>query len=212
MLYLLFLSLGIFAKQLDLSAQFNELDSWKYLTKFAVGVGNANWELNITVADPDTSSTEKIKLSLIIYLDDQLEEIASIDDCPRKIASAKKVQNFTVPLAGESTNIKGTFTQKTRPHVWYYALADCKGTSKGHKLLVNIHLTGTDDSEFSIEEEGFIYLYPAVAIIFLISLSQNLLRMIQKFRKEDKFEPVSLFLNLAIFCDFAGIICKIIHL
>ncbi|CAG9314587.1 unnamed protein product [Blepharisma stoltei] len=212
MIFLLLLNI-VAAKLVSNTIYFSEEHPWKYLTKFAVDTGITHWQLKAKFAKPENKeSADKVAAVFSIYIDDQLEEILSLQDCKMKAELGRRRQRIFIPRNGDWAEISGSFPQRKTPHIWYFSLSDCEGATYGEKLKVELHITDDSGSEFSLEDYGLIYLYPVVLLAFLLVLSKNLMRLIENFKATDDIQPAVLILNISIGCEFIGIISEIIHL
>ena len=196
---------------LTLSPELN----WKYVSKFAVDIGKGSWEMKAKLAKPlDANSSDRLKLVTSVYLDDFWEDALYADSCISKTAASKREKYLKVPLNGEwSSEISGILSQRLRPHVWYFSVSDCdQELTEKIRLKVEMHFLNADESEFSLEDKGMVYLFPVMMVAYLAALSGNLLKLIKKFQKTEDLEPNLLMLNLAVGCQFCGICCEILHL
>lgn len=187
---------------------------WKYLSKFALDVGKGNWEIKAKLLKPIDESQNYIRLDLLVYLDSNWEDTLYAESCGEKMKLARREKSIRIPKNGDwSTEMSGTLSQRSMPHYWYFAIADCNEVFESkQRIKVELTITNSDGSQFSLEERGLIYYYAAVLVIFLVTLWGNLTRLIRKFKKTEDLETSLVILNLAVGCNFLSIVLEVIHL
>lgn len=186
---------------------------WKYVSKFASNIGKGAWEMKAKLMKPsDHESNNFIEFQSTVYIDNKWEDTLSQDSCKDKEAVSKRQKILRVPRNGEfSDTVDGTMTQNSRTHFWYFAISACDIKDR-QKLRVEMKFLNSDGSEFSAEEHGLQYVYPVILLVFLIALSGNMFRLIKKFQKTDDLESNLLVLNIAIGCQFLGILFEVLHI
>jgi len=214
-MYLLFLVTCVAGKFISTSLTLTPDMPWKYVSKFAVDIGKGEWEMRAKLLKPvDETNTDTIDYTVNVYLDDKWEDALSADSCSAKEQATKRSRSIRIPYNGEwSRYVSGTVSQRVKAHFWFFAISDCSKTiSEKHRIRVELRLTNVGDSEFSLEEKGMVYLFPLIMLVYLVALSGNLVRLINKFKKTEDIEPSLLMLNLAIGFQFLGIVSEVLHL
>lgn len=212
-IFVLLLSSAL-AKLISTTITMSPDSSWKYITKFAVDVGRGDWEMKAKFLKPiNDTYPASINLMATVYLDENWEDVLNTDNCKQKIDIAKRDKQLTLPTNAEwSNDISGSVSQKHRPHVWYFAVSDCENIIKEKiRVKIEMHMTNSDGSEFSVEEKGLDYFYPVLLVVYLLTLSGNMIRLIRTFKMTDEMETNLLIFNISIGCQFSGILCQIIH-
>lgn len=210
----LLLALTCYAKSVSNTVTLGPENQWKYVTKFAVDVGKGNWTMRAKFLKGFGDGNDSVKVTMLIYLDDNWDDTLYIDSCTEKADLAKRDRALRLPTNGEwSAEISGTLSQKVVPHVWYFVLADCKGELETkQRIKLELTLTNSDGSHFSLEERGLTYLYVIVFGVFLATLWSNLVKLIRKFKKTENLETNLVLLNVSIGCNFISIVFEIIHI
>lgn len=187
--------------------------SWKYLTKFAMDVGQGDWSMKVRFNKAINDEGEDIKLKASIYLDDNWQDVMNQETCQSKVAEAKRVKNVFVPQNGEWSNeISGTLSQKARPHVWYFAISDCdKKLDSKTRLKVEMTITNIGGSMFSLEEQGLEYLYPFLLAFFTVFLFSSTRKFLQRYHHTEEIEGPQLILSLATSAAFVSLALECIH-
>lgn len=210
-IFLLFASIS--AKYISTVLSLTPEDPWKYVSKFASNIGTGSWEMKAQfVKAIDTSRQDTSEFQGIIYIDKKWEDALSQKSCKAKEEISKRSLSLSLPLNGEWSNpIRGSMTQNTRTHFWYFAISQCELTER-QKIRIEMKMINSDDSEFSAEEHGMQYAYPVILLVYLLALSGNILRLVKKFQQTEDLEMNLLVLNVAIGCQYTGILCEVIHI
>lgn len=205
---------SVFAKQVSQIVTLAPDADWKFLTKFAMDIGKGDWGMKVRFNKSVNATDDEVKLKASIYIDDNWEDVLSQETCQSKISEAKRVKNVFVPANGEwSTEISGTLSQKSRPHVWYFALSDCdRKLDSKTRLRVELTLTNTDGSQFSLEEQGLEYLYPLLLVFFTVFLFSSTRKVMEQYRRTEEIEGPQLILSLAISAAFSSLALQWLHI
>jgi hypothetical protein len=213
---LLLLSLASFAcaKNVSSTITLGPENQWKYITKFALDIGKGKWEMKAKLLKSVDESSDTLNLDVLVYLDDNWEDTIYMDKCEDKNSLARREKTLRIPKNGEwSPDLSGTLSQRSKPHFWYFAVADCKGAFESkQRIKIELTITNSDGSQFSLEERGLINFYILVLVVFLVTLWGNLTRLIRKFKKTEDLETSLVILNLAVGCNFSSIVLEVIHL
>ena len=202
-----------FSKQLSTVISLTQKEPWKYVTKFAMGIGKGTWEIRAQLVSPiEAESSEYLSFIASVYIDTNWPDVFTLDTCLEKEEISNSKHILLIPVNGKwSSAYSGTAIQKTRPRFWYFSLSNSQLT-KTHRVRVEIWLKNADSSEFSTEDNGLQYIYPCILLIYFFILFKTLVSLLDKFEKTITIEPSSLILNLAIFSQFGGILFEVIHL
>ncbi|CAG9326709.1 unnamed protein product [Blepharisma stoltei] len=215
MLIILLFVTASFAKYISNVVTLGAGQQWKYISKFAVDVGAGEWELKAKFNKP-INETYKDDISLVasVYIDDNWDEVMDTNDCKTKVDLSRRERFLFLNPNGEwSEQLNGKLSQKLRPHIWYFAISDCEGKlSDKTRIKVEMHFVNEGHSEFSTEDNGLVYLYPILLVLYLIALSGNIFRLIKMFQKTNDIETNVIFFNSSIGCQFGGIFFQCIHL
>jgi hypothetical protein len=187
---------------------------WRFLTKFAMDIGKGEWAIKVRFNKPLNETDDELRLKASIYLDDNWADVLSQESCQSKVAEAKRVKNLDVPYNGEwSKEITGTLSQKAQAHVWYFALSDCEHRLESKtRLKVEITLTNTEGSQFSLEEQGLEYLYPLLLAFFTAFLFGSTRKAFARYQQTDEFEGTQLALGIAISAAFLSLLLQCVHI
>jgi len=207
------LPLLAYCKFISSSVTLSETDPWRYLTKFAADIGSGSYSLRARFLKPQ-DSTDSLALSAAVYLDSTWEDAMSQTTCGSKVRHSKVEKTLNLPSSGEWSNeVSGTLTQRVRPYFWYFALAECNGKiHESVRIKFEITLINSDGSHFSLEDKGLEYAYLLAFLIFLITLSSNVVRLVRRYQKSDSLEGPLLMVNWAVLSQLASILFELCHL
>lgn len=213
-LFVLICVVATTAKQVTTSIALSPEANWKYVSKFAMDIGKGDWTIRVRYNKPLNETDEEVKLKASIYLDDNWNDVLSQDVCKSKLAEAKRVKNLSVPVNGEwSKEITGTLSQKARPHVWFFAVSDCDGALYGKaRFRVEITVTNSDGSQFSLEEQGLEYMYTLLLVFFAVFLFNSTRRVLKRYRSTEEIEGPQLGLSIAVIAAFISLLMECLHL
>mmetsp|Transcript_9900 Transcript_9900/g.22170 ORF Transcript_9900/g.22170 Transcript_9900/m.22170 type:complete len:452 (+) Transcript_9900:48-1403(+) len=136
---------------------------WKYMSKFGFNIGKGSYGVRVALhtprpkkksKDPPTEvKGENTSIELEVYLDEDWDHAEQKEPCnATNLTRHKRV--LTVDSSGEwSPWVNGSLKQTVRPHIWYFALSDCKFTLQNytHRLKYEFHAIQESGSEFSVE-------------------------------------------------------------
>ena len=188
-------------------------EQWKYVSKFAASVGKGSWEMKAQyVKAPNKDSNDSMDFQGTVYIDKKWEDALSQQTCRAKDGITKRSLPLRVPLNGDwSDTITGSLTQSSRTHFWYFAISNCDLKDR-QKLRIEMRILNSDGSEFSAEENGMQYVFPIIMFIYFGALSGNIVRLVRRFQRTDDLETNLLVLNIAIGCQYLGIVCEVLHI
>jgi len=191
-------------------------DPWVYLTKFGMDIGMGPYEMRarLTKGKKDYSANKHYSLQFLLYLDEDWTEDFAYLSCEEKVRRAKRIKPLELPTDGSWTGkIEGVLHQTVRPHVWYFAVADCQNKLKiNSKLRVEMTIKNEGDSHLPVELKGLKNIYLVLGVAFLIALGANIWKVIQYFRSESLAQTNMLWVNFAVLFQFLSIVCYFFHL
>jgi Rhodopsin-like GPCR transmembrane domain len=194
--------------------------SWTYMAKFAVATGEGRFVTKVQLTKKvDAESAEKhIKLKGAIYIDDDWDNVQSIDDCNEKLKFAKSVFDVFVPKDGSwSQESPVSVSQKARTRVWFLTLTDCdheltRFYSAANRIKWEVTALNSDGSHFSEEENGVLtYIIITMGIILSFFMA-NTVKFYRFWKTEDTFDYASLILICILACEFFALLCETLHL
>eukprot|EP00451_Oxyrrhis_marina_P040690 CAMPEP_0204394586 /NCGR_PEP_ID=MMETSP0469-20131031/62911_1 /ASSEMBLY_ACC=CAM_ASM_000384 /TAXON_ID=2969 /ORGANISM="Oxyrrhis marina" /LENGTH=424 /DNA_ID=CAMNT_0051388695 /DNA_START=15 /DNA_END=1289 /DNA_ORIENTATION=- len=135
---------------------------WKYVSKFGYAVGRGTYSIRLKAIRPQVERERKVELD--VYLDEKWEDVETIKKNCEKSAMRNVKHEVSLPTKGEwSEWINGTLRQTMRPHVWYFAVADC-GESKllsATRIRYEFMAWQEDGTEFSVEQDTVLLMHLA---------------------------------------------------
>ncbi|CAK9046319.1 unnamed protein product [Durusdinium trenchii] len=131
---------------------------WGYTSKFGYSTGTGNYSLRLRVSDEAKLAgngrfNQNVTLFLETYLDEDWNEVMSIEDpCQRKKKSRSSM-SVSVPLDGRwSETLRRTVRNNVRSHIWYFAVLDCaKKTENSRKFEYEMTHLNEGGSHFTVE-------------------------------------------------------------
>ena len=209
-----FLPVLAYCKVLTSTVTLSESDPWRYITKFAVGIGTGSYSVRAKFLKPQEHFDSTLSLSLAVYLDTAWEDAMSQVTCGSKVRHSKIDKMLSLPSNGEwSDEVSGTLTQRVRPYFWYFALAECNGRIHDSvRIRYEVTLMNADGSHFSLEDQGLEYAYLVAFLVFAVTLSSNVVRLIRRYQKSDSLEGPLLMVNWAVCSQMTSIIFQFGHL
>ena len=202
------------AKYVSLSLIMSEVSQWKYLTKFAMDQGVGHFSIRIRFSRALDHSNATRTLALPVVQDTRWDEVLSQETCTAKRRLARFEEMVRIPTSGEwSEYVNGTLKQSARPYYWFFSLADCdRVLHDSHRLKVELTMLNTDESHFSMEEQGLGYVYLLFFLAFAACFSSALLSLWQRFQKTEGLEPASVLQGLAVGVEISGMLFEALHL
>lgn len=188
---------------------------WRYVSKFGFGLGVGTSEVRARLAGPSTSLLEDTALQLEIYLDEEWPDAESLPDvCARKDKARLSTTIDVRPDGSFGTVARNTFAQKVRPHIWFFAISDCRG-SLGvdiHRVVVELRLQQDGGSEFSYESRWALTTNVTALIVFGL-FCLTFAPKCGKFRRTNgALHPVITALTVAIMLQLSGHVSHTWHL
>jgi hypothetical protein len=212
---LLLCSTAVLAKQVTTNVSLFTDVEWRYLTKFAMDIGKGEWKIRARITKAvEALADEEVRLKATIYMDDNWPDVLNQDTCSSKVSEAKTAQDLDVPLNGDwSKEITGSLRQKSQPHVWYFAISDCDSNVMAKsRFKVEVSVTNTDGSEFSLEEKGLEYLYTCLLVFFAALLYSTCRRTLLRYRLTEEIDGPQLGLCIAVSAACVSLLLESLHL
>lgn len=151
-------------------------NKWKYVSKFAYGMGAGQYAVRVKLLRPKTLFAEA-NVVLEFYLDEDWQGAeAKKDECQRHTA-ARTIRNLVVDKEGKwGPWLNGTVRQSIRPHVWFVAVSECNNShgmpSSRHTLEFEFLARQENGSHFGVEMHWML----ESNLIFLIGFTLFLYR------------------------------------
>mmetsp|Transcript_8964 Transcript_8964/g.16147 ORF Transcript_8964/g.16147 Transcript_8964/m.16147 type:complete len:437 (+) Transcript_8964:48-1358(+) len=143
-----------------------EKNRWKYMSKFGFTIGKGNYSVRVAMYHKSSSKKKKqattttaapvgsnSTVELEVYLDEDWDDAEQAAPCNASSLTRHK-RTLTVDPSGEwSPWVTGSLKQSVRPHIWYFALSDCKYALQNytHRIRYEFHAVQEGGSEFSVE-------------------------------------------------------------
>ncbi|CAK0904900.1 unnamed protein product, partial [Prorocentrum cordatum] len=101
---------------------------WKYLSKFGYGIGTGEFQVRLQLVQPKTLVDDKTaRIQFNVYLDEDWPGVESMDEVCSRTTKAKQVREIELVSQGKwGAWVNGSLSQKIRPHIWFFAVSDCK--------------------------------------------------------------------------------------
>jgi len=142
-----------------------EAEQWQYLGKFGYAIGTGRYEIRLKLNGALEEDQELPRVDLDIFLDEDWPRVDYIEPCKRAAdVPARKSHSMIEPgQFGEWGHWQaGALYQNVRPHIWYFALSDCRDefagvfgsvqrSSSSISIDYEIRWRQFDDSELSLE-------------------------------------------------------------
>lgn len=213
MVLLIFLAKLAECKLFSSTVTLTPQESWAYLSKFAMSVGQGEYSIKVQLVGPiNKDSSDNLSIVSNIYIDTTWTDVPYLTDCKEKEHLSNREAILLVPRNGEWSNtIEGRLKQNVRTRFWYFALSTCD-TQEKFKVRVEIHFLNSNGEEFSAEDNGLQYVYPMILMVYFMFLFRNMLSIVWKFEKSDDIAVTLVIFNGAILTQFGAIFFKVIHL
>lgn len=159
----------------------NENENWKYLSKFSFGIGEGNFTFDVPEKIYVGNKYGNRKLNekkrnisrgtrFYLYLDEDWDKVKDSKSCKEKVSLAKwysnKFNDIVWPL-------EHTVSQSIRPHIWYFAIADCDEYEQPivpSSIDYVLGMKNTDKTHFSYEDRIPAMVMPYLATFSLLAL------------------------------------------
>mmetsp|Transcript_87469 Transcript_87469/g.245569 ORF Transcript_87469/g.245569 Transcript_87469/m.245569 type:complete len:470 (-) Transcript_87469:133-1542(-) len=199
----------------------DDADRWRYVTKFGYAIGEGSYSMRLRVNDEwkrlASLRRRAPMLSLDVFLDEDWARVEELPPCDRaQDGPARRTLHIDVSSeAGEyGMEQVGLLLQVVRPHIWYFAISDCRGELGNTTVDVDyeFHATQFDGSELSVEARYM----PIAEGIALLGLTVLLFRggaLCRDFRRSaGALHPVIWALGAAVLVQYASQVAHLIHL
>eukprot|EP00357_Protocruzia_adherens_P012514 CAMPEP_0115009516 /NCGR_PEP_ID=MMETSP0216-20121206/22674_1 /TAXON_ID=223996 /ORGANISM="Protocruzia adherens, Strain Boccale" /LENGTH=443 /DNA_ID=CAMNT_0002377369 /DNA_START=301 /DNA_END=1632 /DNA_ORIENTATION=+ len=207
-----------------------------FIDKFAYMVGTGTYKIRYKfdrAIDPtdlrdrnqnDGSGNKRKNLNVQIatFLDEHWEDVEAIGDYCKAVDEGlhKQNNNISVPMDGTwSEYFEESLNQYVRSHVWLFLAHDCEAASGGllragrlPKVKYEIFWTNSDGSQFSYEESSLVTVYFLLLLFFSILTTNNFYQLFLMYKKEETYDNVLIFLNVAVITEFIAILFDLIHM
>jgi len=189
---------------------------WKYVSKFAYGIGAGEYALRVKLTRPKTLFAEA-NLSLEFYLDeDWVLAEAKKDVCQRHTQARTKRQAGVDKSGAWGPWINGTVRQTVRPHVWFIAISECNSShgmpSSRHTLEFEFVARQENGSHFGVDMHWML----ESNLIFLIGFTFFLYRFrvaVSAFlQSAGSIHPTIWTLTAAMVIQYGAQCCHTLHL
>jgi len=166
---------------------------WGFMSKFGYAPGNGTYRLRVRVPSQTRRPDGNITLRFESYLDEDWNEVLSIEDPCLRTRKTRKTWNLNVPSNGQwSDPWNGQVRNTVRSHVWYFVLLHCGEKLKDHSVRFEYEIRHLNegDSHFTIEKQ---WTLPANVLSLLCFLAFSILfarRCISEMRGVGKLHPV----------------------
>ena len=202
------------AKFVSTSVMLSDLLHWKYITKFAMDKGTGEYSVRAKFTKAVNEFNETRVLTVPIVQDTRWEDVLNQETCDAKRRVARFEKEIELPTNGNwSVTVYGSLKQNVRPYFWFLSLADCKRSLlDSHRIRIEINITNTDGSHFSLEDQGLGYVYLFYFVAFTGLLSSSVVRLLNRFQKTDSIEPPLLILSIAVSSEISGLMFEALHL
>jgi len=183
----------------------NNKDDWVIITKFCFsnhGPGNLTWTAN---------SNNPSDIMLLFY-DDVPESWPTVYSERKKLSCSEKV----AMSKGNRTIEPGVvriqpFTDHSRPHYWYFVVANCYGN--GINFEYNFEFINSGNSwerQFSFDEQGLAPMYLFYFLVFLLGIGVHIYAVIT-YSREGTFHLVVKIFSACVIMEFFYIMFMFIH-
>jgi hypothetical protein len=148
---------------------------WRYFSKFGMGLGEGTYDLRVRLQEPWSIATDS-QIAFQVYLDEDWPSVETVSPCDRgKRDMARNTWHPTVKKTGAwSQWQRGSLLQRVRPHIWYFALSDCR-PSPGRNSTLNLefefHARQENGSEFSFEAQHMLLAQTLMLCLFTVFLA-----------------------------------------
>eukprot|EP00931_Biecheleriopsis_adriatica_P017058 TRINITY_DN12367_c0_g1_i4.p1 TRINITY_DN12367_c0_g1~~TRINITY_DN12367_c0_g1_i4.p1 ORF type:complete len:447 (-),score=94.25 TRINITY_DN12367_c0_g1_i4:169-1476(-) len=137
---------------------------WHFLGKFGYAIGTGRYDVRLRLRQELGEEDDLPRPDLEVFLDEDWPRADGLAACRRALeVPARRSHSRIVP--GEFGEWgrwhSGALFQKVRPHIWYFALSDCRDQYAGgiadasqrasYSIDYEIRWTQFDDSELSLE-------------------------------------------------------------
>ena len=165
---------------------------WLYFTKFGMERGTGSYEFRTRLVNllPDKIHVNNpIPLNLLVYLDVEWGLVKEAVTCYDKASHARARDYFSVPADGSwSGAVSSTLSQRLRDYLWYFVITDCDKNTEGfdNRLMLEVEITikNSDESHFSVEENGMIKVYLILIVCCLLFAALNFRNLYNNYIRE----------------------------
>lgn len=192
-------------------------DRWTYLANFGYAVGEGSYSLRVRLLDGETLSPRRwpAALNLDVFLDEDWPAVARMEPCERARAARRTLTLDLSEEGGQWGNAAyGFLYQVVRPHIWYFAVSDCRGDFGNQTITLDYDFRAVqfDGSELSLEAR----LMPAAEGFALLGLTVLLIVGFRRCgdlrRSAGALHPVIWALSAAVVVQYVSQAMHFVHL
>eukprot|EP00747_Dinoflagellata_sp_TGD_P090753 gnl/TRDRNA2_/TRDRNA2_164812_c0_seq1.p1 gnl/TRDRNA2_/TRDRNA2_164812_c0~~gnl/TRDRNA2_/TRDRNA2_164812_c0_seq1.p1 ORF type:complete len:425 (-),score=41.49 gnl/TRDRNA2_/TRDRNA2_164812_c0_seq1:30-1304(-) len=182
---------------------------WRFVSKFGYTTGTGRYSLRARLWKAN-STNKSVVLDVDAFLDEVWNEVRSASPCERQKLYSRATRKISIDPSGKwSTNVTGTVSQTVRPHIWFFALSDCRQelAGIGARIEWELRTTQFDGSEFSVEMRQML-LVNVVALLGLSAFVWQFARRCREFfSSAGSIHPVILALATAMAMQYLAQVC-----
>lgn len=205
------------SKEVNLGPTVNEIPNGDFIARFAVNQGS-NLHASVRVKLTD-SFNKSLNFPLFIYFIDDAdwESVIHGGDCSNGSQKAKYQIEQTLRGDGEWSNWQSVEKQDLpETTVVYAVITDCSGqTHQSNPSLpyieVDLHMLNSG-SEFSHEENGIIYLYSILLLVYIYFLGSIAYQIVRAAMDKSTIDAPVMGMMFAVYMELLHIGTQCIHL
>lgn len=167
-----------------------------------------------------------------MYIDETWDEVLSLPECEvttvfllKRHTLARLIKPLDIPHDGRPVVYRNSVKQSARRHMWYFVIEDCANNlmdlSKKHvgkprdlkaKLQAALHITNTEGSEFTTEENGVGQIMLGLAFVNIVLLISTFVQIRKEYKHNDEWDTALIFLFSALLIESFHHLMTLIHL
>jgi hypothetical protein len=205
-------------------------EQWAYVSKFGYAIGEGTYSLRLRHTQrPEQNSTGSMlapyaahhsgrwlpTLSLDVFLDEDWPAIERTPPCERS-RLARRTLTIDLELESGKWSViqSGLLYQVMRPHIWYFALSDCRGEMGNSSVELDFDFRAQqfDGSELSIEARLMPLAEGSALLTFTILLIVGGIRAIVLRQSTGGLHPVIWMLGAAAAMQYVSQFSHLVHL
>mmetsp|Transcript_62448 Transcript_62448/g.115980 ORF Transcript_62448/g.115980 Transcript_62448/m.115980 type:complete len:436 (+) Transcript_62448:59-1366(+) len=196
-----------------------EQSRWQYLSKFGFGLGTGKYYVRARLRQPEAQQSDplalsKFQLDVRVYLDEDFEVLDEDQLCATSFSRRSHPVWLNANGAWSEWQ-EGLVGQVVRPHIWYFALTDCRRSRLGNATRdVDFEFVARQPSESHFSYE--MMWMPSACFVAFVGLSIFLAWFIGKCRdfqqSAGSLHPVIWVLASAVILQYASQLFHGLHL
>jgi len=196
-----------------------EQSRWQYLSRFGFGIGTGKYYVRTRLHQPEAQQTEPLSLSRFqldvrVYLDEDFEVLDDDQLCSSSLVRRSHPVWLNSNGAWSEWQ-EGSVGQVVRPHIWYFALSDCRRSRLGNATRdIDFEFVARQPSESHFSYE--MMWMPSACFVAFVGLSLFLAWFVGKCRKfhqsAGSLHPVIWVLASAVVLQYASHLFHGFHL